>query len=455
MAINPLQQPINYSVDVQSPFAAAIEGMRFAAGQEELQAMRDKRQLEAQQRQAEQAQQVAAQAQQQRFQSNLDAFFDKPPSERKYSELEPLLVGANKQQFEALKQIGDNMNADQLAAAKKFTGQLLLSFEGNPENAKTMLRERIAVEADPNQKRAFETILGIADIDSKEAARLVEENAGATFGADFYKGIEAVREGRRKADKPTDKGFTVLSAAEVKSYGLPPGSYQKSPTGEIKSIVKEPLVSVSVGPTGQREMLALKELDIPRAKEFSDAAASGRALARDSRIISNLLKGKGGGQLVKLTTDIARNFGFESDSVTANDLANALATRGAVSIRAPGSGSTSDIEFKSFLQAFPSLSNSESGRELMAKYAEAFAKRSARLADHARRLIREDRYTEEEIASFDESLGPILDADFYRLAAPGRRPNVPVFTPGATREAPAAAPAARTVESVLQQYLPR
>jgi hypothetical protein len=88
--------------------------------------------------------------------------------------------------------------------------------------------------------------------------------------------------------------------------------------------------------------------------------------------------------------------------VTANDLANALTTRGAVQIRAPGSGSTSDIEFKSYLQAFPSLSNSEAGRELMAKYAESFAKRSARLADHARKLIREDKYSEEEIARFDE-----------------------------------------------------
>jgi hypothetical protein len=259
--------------------------------------------------------------------------------------------------------------------------------------------------------------------------------------------------------------FKVLTPAEVKAVGLPPGTYQQGPTGEIKTVVKEPLVSVSVGQQGQRDTLALKELDIPRAQEFSGAAASARTLARDARVISNLLKGKGGGAVIKLGADIAKNFGFTTDTVVANDLANSLAIRGATQMRPPGSGSTSDIEFKAFVSAFPSLANSEGGRELMAKYADAFAKRTAKIADHARKLIRADNYSEEEIARFDESLGPILDADFYDLSKQGRRANVPVYTPRAapvTPAAPAAAPAVlpaatapRTVDSVLQQYLRR
>jgi hypothetical protein len=194
---------------------------------------------------------------------------------------------------------------------------------------------------------------------------------------------------------------------------------------------------------------------------FSDSAASARRLAQDSRVIANLLQGKSGGAVIKLSTELARNFGFSTETVTANDLANALSTRGAVQIRAPGSGATSDIEFKSYLAAFPSLSNSEKGRELMAKYAEAFAKRSARLADHSRKLIREDRYSEEEIARFDESLGPLLNKDFYDFAklSTSRRPGVQAFpgtapattqprtqAPAATP--PAAAPAARPASGV-------
>ena len=249
------------------------------------------------------------------------------------------------------------------------------------------------------------------------------------------------------------ENFKLLTPAEVKAAGLPPGTYQQSPDGEIKPIVKEPLVSVTVENQSKRDELALSKLDIPRAEEFSASAASARTLARDARTIANLLKGKGGGAVIKLGADIAKTFGFSTDTVAANDLANSLAVRGATQLRAPGSGSTSDTEFKSFVSAFPSLANSESGRELMAKYADAFAKRSAKIADHARKLIRSDKYSEEEIARFDESLGPILDKDFYESVNTGPRINVPKYVPSANAAQPAAAP--RTLDFVLELYAPK
>ena len=266
---------------------------------------------------------------------------------------------------------------------------------------------------------------------------------GLPVGIRFQKGPDGKIEELKVTAAPK-AGFTVLTPAQNVELGLSPDvRYQKGDDGKISPITPGPLATVTVDTGVKRGETALKELDIPRAKEFSDAAASARALARDSRTIANLLKGKSGGAAVKLSTDFARNFGFSTDTVTANDLANALATRGAVQIRAPGSGSTSDIEFKSYLQAFPSLSNSEAGRELMAKYAEAFAKRSARLADHARKLIREDKYSEEEIARFDESLGPLLDKGFYDFVS-GKRPGVRQFpgTAPATIQPRTPAPAA-------------
>jgi pyruvate/2-oxoglutarate dehydrogenase complex dihydrolipoamide acyltransferase (E2) component len=71
----------------------------------------------------------------------------------------------------------------------------------------------------------------------------------------------------------------------------------------------------------------------------------------------------------------------------------------------------------------------------MAKYADAFATRTAKLADHARKLIREDKYSEEEIARFDTSLGPILKEDFYQ------RPGTRATAAPAPAPAPASAPA--------------
>ena len=55
MAINPLQTPINYAVDVQSPFQAALGGLQIGAGLEQMDAARQKRAMEMQQLQAAQA----------------------------------------------------------------------------------------------------------------------------------------------------------------------------------------------------------------------------------------------------------------------------------------------------------------------------------------------------------------------------------------------------------------
>jgi hypothetical protein len=153
----------------------------------------------------------------------------------------------------------------------------------------------------------------------------------------------------------------------------------------------------------------LNEIDKDRVAEFSSAASSARTFAQNAGAVNLLLKGKSGGEVVKLGTELAKNLGFSNEQVTANDLANSLAVRGAVGVRQPGSGSTSDIEFKAYLSAFPSLSNSEQGRELMVVGAEAFAKRNALLSDKARELYKKGQYSDVAIAEYDNSLGPVID----------------------------------------------
>jgi hypothetical protein len=153
----------------------------------------------------------------------------------------------------------------------------------------------------------------------------------------------------------------------------------------------------------------LNEIDKDRVGEFSSAASSARTFAQNASAVNLLLKGKSGGEVVKLGTELAKNLGFSNEQVTANDLANSLAVRGAVGVRQPGSGSTSDIEFKAYLSAFPSLSNSEQGRELMVIGAEAFAKRNALLSDKARELYKAGKYSDVAIAEYDNSLGPVID----------------------------------------------
>lgn len=437
-----MAQPFNYQQQVANPFEQAIggamKGLQFGTAVRQLQ----------EQRQAA----ILAKEQQDALMTKLTRLSQNPnPTFQDYEEVATFLP---KDAAEGLRKNYELRTKEQQESAKKFSGQVVAALSSGNETSRkqgiNLLRQRAEAEknaGNSQEAQAYELHAKIAETSPEAAKAIVDEimiMGTSTFGKDWAEGILKVR-------AAPEEGFRMLTAIEVRDAGLPPGSYQRGPKGEIKPVGREPLVKVDLGQ--QRDTLALKELDVPRAKEFSDAASSARKLANDSRIISNLLKGAGGGRLIKLTTELQRDFGFDSDRVSANDLANALATRGAVQIRAPGSGATSDLEFKSYLQAFPSLANSERGRELMAKYAEAFAKRSARLADHARKLIREDKYSEEEIARFDESLGSILGEDFYAIAQPGRRQGVPQYRPqgAAPTTAPAPVPGMRTTDDILRE----
>ena len=177
---------------------------------------------------------------------------------------------------------------------------------------------------------------------------------------------------------------------------------------------------------GKGQQKLFEGVDIPIVENFAASAQSARKFARTSSTINNLLKGKGGGDAVKIGTELAGAIGIKSDQVTAQDLANSLVVQLAPQMRAPGSGSTSDIEFKSYISAVPSLKNSERGREIMTKYAEAFATRSAKLADYAKKLASKNQLSFQAIEEYDRSLGPLLKQDFYD-AVQGTKPKV---TPG-------------------------
>lgn len=185
--INPFQGPINYSVDVQSPFEAALGGFKLGAAGAEIQAQ-------------QQAQQKAK-----TYQTGIDEFFAKPADQRTYSDLEPLLVGANKQQFDALQAVAKGMSEQKLDSSKRFTGQLLVALEQNPETAKTLLNQRIEVETDPQQKLAWQDTLKTIDISPVKAANTIELLGAATFGEDWYKGITSVRSERRTAAEAPSK----------------------------------------------------------------------------------------------------------------------------------------------------------------------------------------------------------------------------------------------------------
>jgi hypothetical protein len=167
--------------------------------------------------------------------------------------------------------------------------------------------------------------------------------------APFQVAEAQAKERDRLAPAKPKPGFSLLTPAQNIELGLPEGiRFQRGPDGKIEELkvtaapkagftmltpaenVRARIVSRCALSEGfrrenftnnarafsysrhwcKRGETALKELDIPRAKEFSDAAASARALARDSRTISNLLKGKSGGAVVKLPLILLETLGL-------------------------------------------------------------------------------------------------------------------------------------------------
>jgi hypothetical protein len=312
MAINPLQQPINYAVDVQSPFEAAIGGIKLGAGLEELNVARQKRAMELQQQQATQAQQA-------QFQSGLNRFFTKPASERTFDELQPLLIGANKQQFDALKLVGEQMGTEKLNSSKKFTSQVLLAFEANPETAKTLLRERIEAEPDPGQKRAFQDILSIADQDPSRASRLVESLGAGTFGPEWYKGIEDYRKARREAEmqpaalkKAQADAEAAVAEAERKLLEAKdtPSRLAAEQALRIAQETKErALTAASLGVEAravEQAPVALRELRAKADKAVADSiAAQNQANTSEEKAAADLARAKAEAEKAKVEARFA------------------------------------------------------------------------------------------------------------------------------------------------------
>ena len=185
---------------------------------------------------------------------------------------------------------------------------------------------------------------------------------------------------------------------------LPPD--QKAAFDRIKTL-SAPKTVVDLGQKN------LAEIDKGVVENLTNQAVSARQFATSATQINELLKGKGGGKLVQLTADTAKTLGLNTDTVTANDLAKSLVVQTAVKVRPPGSGATSNIEFEAYINAVPSLANSESGRALMADANNRFAQRAEKIADFSRNLYKKNEFNLTAVQEYDAKLGAVLPKDFY------------------------------------------
>jgi hypothetical protein len=272
---------------------------------------------------------------------------------------------------------------------------------------------------------------GMADVETVGALRA---NLPTKPQLDMDKLIQAIEisdpvEAAKLMTKEPKESFRPMTVDEKKQYGLPAdSSFQISTTGKISEIVKAPLVKIDKGDS------ELQKLDAQQISAMSAKTNSAREFASNAAAINNLLKGTGGGVTVKVGAELATALGLPSQTADANALAQALQTRAATQVRAAGSGSTSDLEFKAYLAVFPSLANSEQGRALMAKGLQAFADRDALIEKKARELFSQGKYSAAAIAEYDRSLGSVLGEEFKPfLGQTGSAQRRDLRTPTPTR----------------------
>lgn len=257
------------------------------------------------------------------------------------------------------------------------------------------------------------------DMAAAETVGALRANLPTTPTVDFDKLVQAIsiidplEAAKLMKPKETKLTGSVGEFQDAKKAGLIPETMSFT---EFKTIGKGPLVTVSPGDT------ELEKLDAKQVSAISDRVNSARTAANTANSIATLLKGKGEGEIVKLGANLAQTLGISSETASANALAQALQVTAATQVRAAGSGSTSDMEFKSFLSAFPSLGNSEQGRQLMAEGLRSFAERDALIERKARELLKSKTYSAGALADYDASLGPVLDpkkfGDLSQFAKP-------------------------------------
>jgi len=255
-------------------------------------------------------------------------------------------------------------------------------------------------------QQAYQGTLAQQQTQLAERARALQEESVVLPEGGTLVGKRTGRTLAEGAPKPVAEPAKIAEFNAAKNQGLidPNMSFQ-----QYQMMSRPPGTNISVN-MGEKNLF---EIDKGVVENLTNQAVSARQFATSASQINNLLKGKGGGALVKVGAELAKNLGIDSETATANDLAKSLVTQTAVKVRPPGSGATSNIEFEAYISAVPSLANSEGGRNLMADANTRFATRAEKLADFSRDLYKKGQFNLTAVQEYDTKLGPVLPKTFY------------------------------------------
>lgn len=157
----------------------------------------------------------------------------------------------------------------------------------------------------------------------------------------------------------------LITPDERAAYGIPPEDKRPAGLQDGKLVYPGSAgVTVNTGDVGGRDANLFKELAAPEAKQWSAIQEQGyksAAIKQNMEMMLELAKQAPSGPILG---KLAEQFPGFSNAGTAF---NALQKQIAPTLRQPGSGSQSDIEYEGFLNSLPRLSNMTGGNEIIAR----------------------------------------------------------------------------------------
>lgn len=251
--------PIDYTLNVKSPFESAIQGVQLGAGLADLQARRQKAQVEAQAAQQEIERQRMVSQQVMGLMNNPN------PTVRDFTNVAMLLP---EKEAASMRQNWELLEKTKQQGAMNTAGQVLAAFQsGNNDIGVNLLKERATAarnSGDEENAKAFETWAQIAEVNPKAAQTAIGTMVALVPGGD--KVLDGVYKAGKERREQEIQPFEVTKAQ---------ADAQKAAT-EAKFAESEAVLDL------EKRGWDIKKIqeDIKIAKMNSQIAAANSAIAR-------------------------------------------------------------------------------------------------------------------------------------------------------------------------------
>ena len=198
--------PLNYQLGVATPFESVLQGMRVGAQMADVELAR------AQQAAKIEAQRQAELLAQQRQQAVADLFATQNPS---YEQTANVLALLPAEQGKLIADLRNQMNDEQRKNYGAFTAKVVTGLlSERPEVATRLIEERAAAERDPERRKQWETIKGIAQISPKDAAAMARAMGAGLFGKEWFESVTTITTAPPKPPEPAE-------VATMRTLGFP------------------------------------------------------------------------------------------------------------------------------------------------------------------------------------------------------------------------------------------